>query len=383
MSPAAKRVLRSDLENRALPGEIGLRHHMGAKHVDEIEALTVELARKLFKADYIEYRPVTTSIANAIAIRCLTDVGDTILALERPRAHDTWREIGYAGFRGLEVIDIPFDYENWNIDIDQLATLVGRMNQKPKLMIIGTSVFLFPHPLRKIREMAHEINATVMYDGAHVLGLIAGGKFQDPLSEGADLLIGTVSKTLSGPMGGLIIHNNGELDEKIHSVFYGHLASTGHNRTAALAVTMAEMLEYGQAFAEQIIINAKALGRALDQEGFRVPFENKGYTESHTIILDVSRFGGGDNVAKRLENANIICSAYMLRRTDEPHHALRLGVTEMTRYGMKEPEMEKIAQWIRRVAIDKRDPKKISKEVIEFRSQFTKVGYCFDLQTFS
>jgi glycine hydroxymethyltransferase len=286
ISPVAERLLSSDLSRRAFLGEIGNRLHSGARYLDEIDALTVELARKLFGADYVEYRPVTASAADGLALRCLTDVGDTILALEKPRGHATWREEGFAGYRSLKILDIPFDYEEWNIDVNRLAQLVDRIDTRLKLMIIGTSLFLFPHPLKEMREMADEMEAKIWYDGAHILGLWAGGQFQDPLREGADLVTGSTQKTLSGPLGGLMLHNDGELDKKIHSFFYGHFSTIGHNRTAALAVTLAEMLEFGKDFAKQMITNAKALAKALDEEGLNVMCKRKGYTETQTVAFD-------------------------------------------------------------------------------------------------
>ena len=377
MSPMARKALNSDLNTRTTNGEIGARHHMGGKYIDQIEALAIELAKKLFRVEHVEHRPITTSIANGIAIRVNTEVGDTIMALEEPRGHPTCREKGYPGYRGLKIVDIPFNYNEWNIDIDKLVERIHEIKPKPKLMTLGTSVFLFPHPLREIREIADEIGAKIMYDAAHVLGLIAGKAFQDPLKEGADFMTGTISKTLSGPLGGLIVHNDAELDKRIRSAIYNHLAATGLSRSAAMAITFAEMLEFGEAFARQIIRNAQKLAQKLDEVGFDVVGRKKGYTRSHTIVFDVKYLGGGDEVAKKLEDANIICSAYKLWSAEEPWYGIRLGVTEMTRYGMKEHEMNIIAEYIRRVVIDKEDPKKIAKNVSIFRRQFKDVQYCF------
>lgn len=221
LSPRAESLLHSDLERRNLIGEVGQRHHKGARYIDELDAIVTELAKKLFGSKFAEHRPLTGSVANAMVMRCLTEVGDTILALEAPRGHPSWRTEGYAGFRGLRVIDIPFDYEEWNIDLNKLKDMVDKLESKPKLFVIGSSVFLFPHPLKQLSGIAAEIGAKVWYDGAHVLGLIAGRVFQDPLAEGAYVLTGTTSKTLSGPIGGLILHNDPAFDKHIRSLLSG------------------------------------------------------------------------------------------------------------------------------------------------------------------
>jgi glycine hydroxymethyltransferase len=376
ISPLANALLHSDLERRAITGEIGSRHSNGAKYCDEIEAIAVELAKKVFGCDFAELRPNSTSVADGIAIRCFTDVGDTIFALEEPRGHASWRDEGYAGMRGLKVLDIPFDYHEWNIDIDKLTDLVER-SPKSRVFIVGTHTFLFPHPIREIAELARDSNAKVWYDGAHVLGLIAGGRFEKPLLEGADLLGGTGSKSFSGAMGGILLYNDEELDKKMKKAFAGHVASYGNSRLASLAITLLEWMEFGPSFADQIIKNARALARELDLEGFEVVARHRGYTESHTVLCHVKGLGGGHKTMAELEKANITCNAIRLFSSVEPWEGLRLGVSEMTRFGMKEAEMKRIAHCMREILIDRVEPEKVGVEVSELRSKFTEVGYCF------
>ena len=376
ISPLASAMLHSDLERRAITGEIGSRHLNGAEYCDEVEAIAIELSKKVFGCNFAELRASSTSVADGIAIHSLTNVGDTIFALEEPRGHQSWRSDGYAGMRGLRILDIPFDSDEWNVDIERLSDLV-RTSPKSKLFIVGTHTFLFPHPLREISKLARESNAQVWYDGAHVLGLIAGGRFQKPLHEGANLLGGTGSKTLSGPPGGILLYDEQELDKKIKKAFSGHVASYGNSRIASLAVTLLEWIEFGASYADQIIRNAKALAKELDLEGLDVAARNKGYTESHTVILGVKGLGGGLAALEELEKANIICSAIRLLSPTEPWEGLRLGVTEMTRYGMKEPEMKQIAHCMREVLVERAEPGKVGREISELRSRFTEVGYCF------
>lgn len=376
-SPVARRFLASDFSRRSFIGEVGQRKpvHAGSRYYDEIEALTYEMGRRLFHCEFFEFRPMTASVSDGLCIRCLTELGDTIMALEKPFGHATWREEGYPGDRGLRIIDIPFDTEEFNIDLKGFKKAAAK--SRARLIIVGTSLFLFPQPLRELKTAADELGAKLWYDGAHVMGLIAGGAFQDPLREGADLLTGSGKKTLSGPSGGIIVHNDVELERKIRANIYGHVASIITERIPALAVALAEMLEFGKEYAAQIVANAKALGSALDREALDVKGKTKGYTASHTLAVGVEAFGGGDRIAERLERANIIVSPFKTRRTDSQATALRIGTAEMTRFGMKQQEMKEVGRLIRRVVVDEESPRKVAEDVEELRRDFQDLHYCF------
>ncbi len=380
MSPTAKRAIMSDLYQRNYVGQpqLGYKVHKGYKYSDQIEALLIEISKKLFRCKFAECRPVSSSTAEALVMHCLTQVGDAIVCLQKGKGHGTWNSAtGYNDMRGLSVVELPFDFNEWNIDLDGLAR-IPEMVKKSPLIIIGTSVMLFPHPCKEVRKVADEIGAKVWYDAAHPLGLIAGGRFQAPLNEGVDVIVGSQQKSLSGPIGGMILTNDRQIDEKIKNYYLGHFSIYGHGRLAALAITLTEWLKYGNDFAAQIIANAKALGKALDDEGFDVVAKHKGYTESHTILVDAKSLGGGHKAAAQLEKANILLSAFKLWDVKEDFQGLRLGTTEMTRYGMKEPEMRTIAEFMRRVIIDEEDPEKVRNQITEFRTTFDRVHYCFE-----
>lgn len=254
-SPIGRGFGTSDFTRRSFIGEVGLRKpvHAGSRYFDEIEAVTQQLGKKLFHCDFFEFRPMTASVSDGIIIRCLTEPQGVIMALEKPFGHLTWREEGYPGYRALRITDIPFDDDEFNIDLKGFRRVAS--GSRAKLIIVGTSVFLFPHPLREIKSIADDVGAKVWYDGAHVAGLIAGGIFQDPLREGADLMTGSGKKTLSGPSAGLIMHNDERLDKRISSSIYGHIASTLTERVPALAVCLAEMLVFGKEFTTQVVQN--------------------------------------------------------------------------------------------------------------------------------
>jgi glycine hydroxymethyltransferase len=263
-----------------------------------------------------------------------------------------------------------------NIDADAMKKKI--LEIKPKIVLLGGSLFLFPHPVEEAREAADEIGAKVMYDGAHVLGLIAGGCFQDPLKEGADLLVGSTHKTFPGPQGGIILCKE-ELKEKIDEAVFPGVVSNHHlHHVAGLGISTAEMLEFGKDYAQQIVKNAKALAQNLHELGFNVLCEDLGFTESHQVAMDVSDIGQASELSKRLESNNIILNKNLLpwddvNRSDDPS-GIRVGTQELTRRGMKESEMVEVAEYIKKVAVDNL---KVKEEVTEFMSNYTKVHYAF------
>ncbi len=379
-SVRSSRVLSSDLAQRACAGTIGSRNHRGARYIDELEARATALFRQLFRSDYAELQIATGSIANGIALGMLTQVGDSILRLCRPRAHPTFDEGGYAGYRGLRIHDIALDATTFEVDLDQFAEQVALV--QPKVVCLGSGVMLFPYPLAEIAAIAHGHGARVLYDGAHVMGLIAAGRFQDPLGEGADVLTGTGYKSFSGPLGGMLFHNTPEYDRFLRPALAGSgfVGTYNHARVVAMAVAAAEQLEFGARFADQMVANAQALGAALEERGFTVLAGDRGYTRTSTIFLDVSRHGSGNPVSALLERANIITMGMQLWQ--EPgRDGLRVATHEMTRVGMREPEMARIAEYFSRVVLGKEDPDRVGAEVAAFRSDFQRVHFSFDEPT--
>jgi glycine hydroxymethyltransferase len=249
-------------------------------------------------------------------------------------------------------------------------------------MTFGASVFPFPHPVKELAEVGKEVGAKVVYDGAHVLGLIAGGKFQDPLREGADVITASTHKTFPGPQGGIILASTDEETWKhIQNKIFPGLVSNHHlHRLPAMVITLLEMEKFGPEYASQIIKNAKALGKALDGNGFTVLGGDKGYTESHQLVADVRNQNGGKWVAEALEKANIILNKNLMPWDDVNNpgnpSGIRIGTQEMTRFGMKEKDMETLAELMKKVCIDKEDPEKVKNDVIDFRKNFTEVKYC-------
>lgn len=376
-STSVREALASDLSHRYAEGTSGCRLYEGCKYIDEIEDITVDLSKKIFHAEHANVQPTSGVVANLAAFFALTNCNDSIMALEVPvGGHISHARVSAAGVRGLNVIPHPFDQEKMNIDVDAMQKEI--LTKKPKVVLLGGSLFLFPHPVKEAREAADEVGAKVMYDGAHVLGLIAGGKFQDPLKEGADVVAGSTHKTFPGPQGGIILCKN-DISHKIDDAVFPGVVSNHHlHHLAALGIATAEMLEFGSAYAGQTIKNAKALAQSLHEEGFNVLCEDLGFTESHQVAMDVSNIGDVAKLAKSLESNNIILNKNLLPWDDVNHSddpsGLRMGTQELTRRGLKESEMAEVAAFIKKVAVDGAD---VKDDVSEFMSQYNKVHYAF------
>ena len=332
--------------------------------------------------------------ANLVSYTAFTSPEDIVLALSIPNgghiSYGKKESGGTAGsVRGLIVEYFPFDSDNMNIDVDRTKDKVEKLikeGHKPKMAIFGASVFLFPHPLKELASFLHENGIKVMYDAAHVLGLIAGHTFQDPLREGADIMTGSTHKTLPGPQGGIILSKKVYAKEIKRATFPGNVSNHHLHHIAGKAVVFAEMLAFGKEYAINIIKNAKKMAESLNERGVRVLGEKNGFTMSHQILMDVTRYGDGGTLEKELEKANIIVNRNMIpgdikagRHYMHPG-GIRIGVQEVTRLGMGVDEMEFIAELITDVIVKKKDPKVVAKEVREFRRKFQKVRYAFNTE---
>jgi glycine hydroxymethyltransferase len=268
-------------------------------------------------------------------------------------------------------------------DVDGSCALIREL--KPKVTLVGQSVFLFPTPLRELADAAHEVGSTVMYDGAHVLGLIAGGVFQDPLREGADVMTGSSHKTFPGPQGGFLLSSDEDpsFHKKLNnSMFPGVVSSYHLHHVAGKVVALAEFEAFGSSYAQDIVRNAQAFAQALAAEGFDVLAESRGYTASHQVLTRHGEIdsGAGASAAALLEEAGIITNMNMLPGDSKAMtpSGLRLGVQELTRVGMGPREMEEVASLYARALLKGEDVQAIKNDVHHLKSDFQHVQYCFD-----
>ncbi len=391
VSPAVRMAIASDFGHRYAEGMLGgrdkdglqifNRFYQGTKIYDKVEAIAMKLTEELFNAEHANLVPISGAVANLTAYSALVEHGDTITGLSiMAGGHISHTHVSAAGSMGLRDFPYPFDDKEMNIDVGKTKQLV--MEKRPKLMLLGGSLFLFPHPIEELREMADRIGACIMYDGAHVAGLIAGGEFQNPFKEGADVMTSSTHKTFPGPQGGMVLCKE-EFSEKIDNAAFPGLMSNHHlHHVAGYAVALAEMKEFGKAYAGQIVKNARALAQALHESGFDVLCEHLGFTKSHQVAVDVSKIGGGNKIALDFEAANMIINKNLfpwdsLTQTANPS-GIRIGVQGITRVGMKEKEMAVIAGFMERVALKDRKPGRVRKDVEEFKRGFNTVRYCFD-----
>jgi len=391
-SPAVREAVMSDFGNRYAEGWPGERVYAGCTYIDEVEIQCMELAQKLFRAEFADVRSVSGVVANLAIYSAYSNPGDVMIASSIPAgghiSHGKKEHSGTAGLvHGLDIEFFAFDPEEMTLDVDKTKTKVEDLKSQgklPKIAMFGGSVFLFPHPVKELSEFLKGHGMHINYDAAHVAGLIAGGKFQDPLREGTDTMTMSTHKTLFGPQGGLVIGSE-EHAEPIKKAMFPGLTSSHHiHHMGAKAVAFAEALEFGKDYAEQTIKNAKALASELNNVGFKVLGEKRGYTESHQTVVNVLDYGDGGTIEAELEKANIIVNRQLIpgdlkagRHYMHPG-GIRLGTSEITRLGMKESEMKEIASLLKQVVVDKKDAGEIAAHVKEFKTDFKKTRYCFD-----
>ena len=359
-SPRVRRLLTSDMGHRYRADD---NFYHGTRYMDELETLAEELACKVFHADWASLRPLSGHVADMIAVSTLTKPGDSVLMVG---PNDGGYEGlgapgGYTEYAHVKNLFFPYDPEKMRIKIYEASDLIKET--RPKLVVYGQSYFLFPHPVKELDEACRTVGAGIVYDGSHVLGLIAGGSFQKPFTDGAHLLLGSTHKSFFGPQGGMILGTRdvqGTVKDKQRP---GLIDNAHWNRIAALAQALEEMHRVGPDYAKQVIANSKALASALDEYGVPVKCRDYGYTESHQVMLDITDPREIEDFTKRLESANLIVD-----------RGIRLGTNELTRRGFKEEDFEHVAGLLSEI-YERADLAKVRKESIKLRKEFNEIHY--------
>nr|QLH64753.1 serine hydroxymethyltransferase [Metallosphaera sedula] len=389
MSPLAEALYMSDFMSRYAEGKPFKRFYQGTKYVDEVETLAMDLMNQVTGSKFCDLRPTSGTLANAAVFRVLASPGEkALIAPVQAGAHVSHTKFGTLGALGIEHIEMPYDEENMNVDVDKAVKMIEQI--KPRFVVLGGSLYLFPHPTKELAPHVHAVGAKLVYDAAHVYGLMTGKVWANPLDEGADFLNVSTHKTFPGPQGGAIFSNEEEEFKKVSRTIFPWFVSNHHlHRLPSTAVTALEMKVYGEDYAKQITRNSKTLAEALASMGFKVVGEHLGYTKSHQVAVDVKNLGGGAYVARTLESANIIVNKNLLPH-DPPEavndpSGIRIGVQEMTRLGMKEGEMEEIAGLMKEILVDKKDINEMKRKVIQMRSRFLEVKYAlnYDLSKYN
>ena len=349
----------------------------GKEQFEAILKIAEQICKTIFSLAFVEFRAISGQLADMIIFNALSKPGHNVMLLDSDTqgAHpleDACRALG------RRPVYFEFNPQEYNIDVDKTVTRIEK--EKPDLILFNAANLLFPHPVKIISEST---DASICYDASHPLGLITGGQFPHPIEEGADVMIGGTQKTLPGTQHALIMSDDPEVMKRIVDESWGPKNAFAGNRhyndIVGLALALCETAEYGKQYAEQIVKNAKALASDLNDVGFNPLCPDKGFTETQTILVNVGNLGGGTVARDLLDQSNITSSATRLPvdKHEESISGIRLGTPEVTRLGMREAEMGEIAQFIKKVLLEKKSPKRMREEIAEFRSEFQDVHYRF------
>ncbi len=396
-SPAVRQMqaIASDLEGRYAEGENDLqghvkkRYYQGQKFISPIEDYATDLMKQLFKCDWADVRLVSGTHANLATFKGLSLTTKNHKMVVTPLscgAHISHDYTGLAGsVLGIQDVNHVYSIDQMNIDADRSADVIRAA--KPGIVTFGGSLFLFPHPIKELRDVCDEVGAYVAYDGSHVLGLIAGGVFQDPLREGADFITSSTHKTFPGPQGGVVMGNpkDARLEKAVKKIQYAVFPLSASNthlgRLPALGVAALEMKLFGNELARQIVKNAQTAGQYLYENGVKVLCSKKGFTQSHQIAIDIRNFGGGNKIAQDLEDANVILNKNLLPYDDQSSKTdpsgLRIGFQDITRRGFRDGDVKHLCDLMLDVIKGKRKSSEVQKDVIALRKEFPEIKYGF------
>jgi glycine hydroxymethyltransferase len=376
MNPRAEEILASGLSTRPSLGYPKNKYETGLEAIEEIEAITAELSAKVFKADYAEIRVPSGAIANLYAFMATCKPGDTIIAPSSAiGGHVTHHAEGAAGLFGLHTYDAPIDAETYSVDVAELRILAREV--QPALITIGGSLNLFPHDVKRLRKVADEVGAKLLFDAAHQSGIIAGGSWNNPLGEGAHIMTMSTYKSLGGPAGGLIVSNDETLAQKLEAIaFPGMTANFDAGTAAALALTMLDWQDYGADYAETMIATAQRFAYELDKEGIPVFAKERGFTESHQFAVLAEPFGGGQAASSRLREAGFLTCGIGLPidPVEGDLNGLRIGTSEIVRWGVTEEDIPQIARLLAQALRSDR-PETFAEEVSQLRKSYNQLHF--------
>ena len=396
-SPAVNQMLdiSHDLASRYAEGEnnnqghVKKRYYQGQKYMSQIEDFATDIIKSLFNTAWADVRLVSGTHANLATFKGLSLSSKNNKMVVTPLscgAHISHDYTGLAGnILGIDNINHVYNIDEFNIDPEKSAYVIRAA--KPGIVTFGGSLFLFPHPIKELKEVCNEVGAYVAYDASHVLGLIAGGQFQDPLREGADFITSSTHKTFPGPQGGVVMGSSTspameKAVKKIQfAIFPLSTSSTHLGRLPALGIAALEMKVFGTQLAKQIVKNAQSAGQYLYENGIKVLAEHKGFTKSHQIAVDIRSYGGGNKIAQDLEDANIILNKNLLPYDDqsskENPSGLRVGFQDITRRGFGEGDVKYLCDLMLDVIKAKRTPTQVKADVLALKKEFSQVKYGF------
>lgn len=348
MNPRAEAALARGLGSRPSLGYPGDKYEMGLEAIEEIEVIAAELAAEVFGARYAEIRVASGALANLYGFMALARPGDAIIA---PPAtiggHVTHHAAGCAGLYGLTTHPAPIDADGYTLDLAALRDLAHAV--RPKIITVGGSLNLFPHPVAEVRKIADQVSAKVLFDAAHQCGIIAGDVWANPLTEGAHLMTMSTYKSLGGPAGGLVVTSDAAIAERLDAIaFPGLTANFDAAKSAALAYTLLDWRDHGAAYARAMVDLARALAQELRNLGLPVFAADRGMTTSHQFAIEAAAFGGGQAASKTLRKAGFLACGIGLPLPEVPGdlNGLRIGTPELVRRGVTPADAPALAALI-------------------------------------
>jgi glycine hydroxymethyltransferase len=377
LSARARAALSASIADKGASGGPRSRHHLGSADVDRIEEAVTGLACQLFHGVDADLRPPTGSLANAIAITALVPRDRPIMvAGAEALSHYTVRDEGWGGRLTGGVVPLAFADNGVDLDLEQIARDVAE--HRPAVIFVGSQAMLFPVDLPGLRQIADQVGARIVYDAAHPLGLMAGGQFQDPLLEGADIIAASTQKSLPGPVGGLLV----TVDEQIADALYRAadllLANYQNNRVLALGITLAEMTAFGHAYAERTVANAQFLAEQLQANDLPPAFADRGFTRSNQLLLPWTNKDESDAFARACATSNIAVSTIRLPSAPGIEaYGTRLGVQDVTRRGVTRAGLAELATVLAAIG-HQRGEATHADRVRELAAQIQTVYYTFE-----
>lgn len=377
MNPKAEAALARGLGSRPSLGYPGDKYEMGLEAIEKIEVLATELACEVFNAQFAEIRVASGAMANLYAFMATCKPGSRIIASPPDiGGHITHHVPGAAGLYGLDIHAAPIDLSRYTIDVEALRQQAHEL--RPHLITVGGSLNLCPHPISQVREIADEVGAYVLFDAAHLSGMIAGRAWQQPLEEGAHVMTMSTYKSFGGPPSGLILTNEPNLAKRLDEIAYpGLTANFDAAKTASLAIALLDWKVYGRGYAAMMAETAQRLAEELATRQVPLFSTAQGFTTSHQFAIAAHSYGGGQQAAKLLRCANILTSGIGLpiASVEGDLNGLRLGTPEIVRWGMKPDDMVALATLISRVLIDQEPPENVAEDVTAFRQQFRQLHF--------
>ena len=359
VSPAVLEALGSVLTNKYSEGYAGKRYYGGCEFIDEVETLAIERAKLLFGAEHVNVQPLSGAPANVAVYFALLQPGDTVLGMDLSHGgHLTHGHPVTYMAKIFNFIRYKTDKDG-KIDLENLRAMA--LEHKPKIVLVGYSAYSREIEYEKIKAIADEVGAITMADIAHIAGLIAGGQMNNPVPL-FDVVTTTTHKTLRGPRGGMIMCKEKYASAIDKAVFPGLQGGPHENNIAAKAVAFKEaLLPEFKEYTAQIKKNAKVLEKKFNEFGYKLCF---GGTDNHLLLIDVTPKGvGGKQAQIALDKAGITVNKNMIpddTRSPFDPSGIRLGTPALTTRGMKEAEMEMIADWIDEAIVNYTNEEKLA-----------------------